>query len=71
MRIFALLLWRLYACVDTPHVTLKDYVFIPSLPLRHVSELIHVWKNNDKDDAAALLMCTDGGPDQNCKHLTV
>jgi hypothetical protein len=30
-----------------------------------------VLKNNDKDDAAALLMFTDGGPDHNCKHLSV
>jgi hypothetical protein len=52
-------------------VTLKDSIFQASSPLRHATELIPVLKIKDRDDVSALLMFTDGGPDHNCKHLSV
>ena len=54
------------------NVTLKDSVFQPSSPLRHMAELAAVLKKQyAREDIAALFMFTDGGPDHNCKHITV
>ena len=45
-------------------------MFQSLLPLRHVAELISVFKKKDTD-AYVLLMSTYGGPNHNCKHLPV
>ncbi len=51
---------------------LKDSVFQSSSPLRHMAELIHVMKKEyAQEDPVAMFMFTDGGPDHNCKHLSV
>jgi hypothetical protein len=56
--------------VGTAYVTLKDSVFQASSPLRHMVELLPLLKTEDRQ-TVALLMFTNGGPDHNCKHLSV
>ena len=56
--------------VGLAYVTLKDSVFQASSPLRHMAELLPLLKTEDRRPDA-LLMFTYGGPDRNCKHLSV
>ncbi len=56
--------------IGTAYVTLKDSVFQASSPLRHMAELLPLLKTEDRQPAV-LHMFTDGGPDHNCKHLSV
>jgi hypothetical protein len=61
-----------FAFAGTANVTLKDSIFQASSPLRHMVELAPVLKKQyATDDIAAVFMFTDGGPDHNCKHLSV
>ena len=61
-----------FAFAGTANVTLKDSIFQASSPLRHMVELAPVLKKQyATDDLAAVFMFTDGGPDHNCKHLSV
>ena len=52
------------------HVFLKDSIFEASCPTRHTAELGRLMKEQ-YPDAVAVIMYTDGGPDHNCKHLSV
>jgi hypothetical protein len=59
---------RSFRIIGTAFVTVKDSVFESSTPLRHVAEFIPVL---ERLEASVLLIFTDGGPDHNCKHLSV
>jgi hypothetical protein len=59
-----------FRIIGAGFVTLKDSVFQSSSPLRHVAELLPVLEKKDTE-VSTLLMFTDGGPDHNCKHLSV
>jgi hypothetical protein len=59
-----------FRIIGAGFVTLKDYVFQSSSPLRHVAELLPVLEKKDTE-VSTLLMFTDGGLDHNCKHLSV
>ena len=55
------------------HVALKDAVFQPSTPMRHMAELGNAISKQllDKSKLCVVTMYRDGGPDHNCKHLSV
>eukprot|EP00873_Tetraselmis_striata_P042617 jgi/Tetstr1/462881/TSEL_007830.t1 len=57
----------------TAHVALKDAVFQPSTPMRHMAELGNAISKQllDKSKLCVVTMYRDGGPDHNCKHLSV
>ena len=61
---------RPFRIIGTAFVTLTDFVFQSSSPLRHVAEPIPVMEKKDTK-AFVLLMFIDGGPDHNCKHVSV
>ena len=49
---------------------LKDSIFEASSPTRHTAELSRLLKRIFPN-TAAVVMYTDGGPDHNCKHMSV
>ncbi len=59
--------------VGTAHVALKDAVFQPSTPMRHMADLGNAINKEmlEKSNLCVVTMYRDGGPDQNCKHLSV
>ena len=44
------------------HIGLKECIFEPSSPMRHITELYNILKSTD-DDKPYLFIYTDGGPD--------
>ena len=52
------------------NIFLNDSIFEASSPTRHRSELGRVMKKMFPD-AFAVILYTDGGPDDNCKHISV
>ena len=56
--------------VGTVHVFLKDSIFKASSPTRHTSELERLTKKMFPN-VVVMIMYTDGGPDHNCKHMSV
>ena len=56
------------------HVSLKDSIFQPSNAERHAVELISLLQavsGGGSVPSPVLFVMTDGGPDHNCKHLSV
>jgi hypothetical protein len=51
-------------------VFLKDSIFEASSPTRHTAELARLLKKMFPN-TAAIVLYTDGGPDHNCKHISV
>ncbi len=49
---------------------LKDSIFEASSPTRHTAELARLLKKSFPNTTAVVLY-TDGGPDHNCKHISV
>ena len=54
----------------TAHVCLKDAIFQPSTAERHAVELISLL-NDVGSLPPVMFVMTDGGPDHNCRHLSV
>ena len=52
------------------HVFLKDSIFQASSPTRHTAGLARLMKKM-YPEAVPVIMYTDGGPDHNCKHMSV
>ena len=53
------------------YVGIKDSIFEPSDPLRHVLELLSVLWNEEETFFPYLTVFTDGGGDHNIKYLYV
>ena len=54
----------------TAHVWLKDSIFQPSNPPRHMAELLQLCSSESTPEAMQLVY-TDGGPDHNVRHWGV
>lgn len=57
-------------------VTVKDKVFTPSSPIRHIAESIKIVRNEHSSDGLSsdkpvLFVYTDGGPDHRCTYWSV
>jgi len=59
-----------FFCLGIVHVFLKDSIFEASCPTRHTTKLGRLMKEL-YPSAVAVIMYTDGGPDHNCKHMSV
>uniref|UniRef100_U9T5Z8 Uncharacterized protein n=1 Tax=Rhizophagus irregularis (strain DAOM 181602 / DAOM 197198 / MUCL 43194) TaxID=747089 RepID=U9T5Z8_RHIID len=53
------------------HIGLKDPIFQPSSPLRHATELYHIFLKEELFDKPVLCLYTDGGPDHRCTYACV
>uniref|UniRef100_U9SMV1 Uncharacterized protein n=1 Tax=Rhizophagus irregularis (strain DAOM 181602 / DAOM 197198 / MUCL 43194) TaxID=747089 RepID=U9SMV1_RHIID len=53
------------------HIGLKDPIFQPSSPLRHATELYHIFLKEKLFDKPVLCLYTDGGPDHRCTYACV
>ena len=54
----------------TAHVCLKDSIFQPSHTERHAVELVQLLRGLPQP-TPILFVVTDGGPDHNCRHISV
>ncbi len=53
------------------NIGLKDPIFQPSSPLRHATELYHLFLSEGLADKPVLCLYTDGGPDHHCTYTRV
>src|SRR6266516_3924611 len=49
-------------------IGLKDPIFQPSSPLRHATELYHIFLEEELVNKHMLCLYTDGGPDHHCTY---
>src|SRR6266542_4046602 len=53
------------------NIGLKDPIFQPSSPLRHATELYHLFLGEGLADKPVLCLYTDGSPDHRCTYIRV
>jgi len=51
-------------------VFLKDFIFEALSPSRHATKLARLLQKL-LPKTSVVVLCTDGGPDHNCKHISV
>ena len=58
------------SCLDSVHVFLNESIFEAFSPTMHITELARLLKKLFPNTTAVVLY-TDEGPDNNCKHISV